>query len=205
VSRLVVAITGASGAIYGKRLAEELLSRGKRLILLISKNGWLILQQEMNFLAQGDEDVVSRKLRAWFGLDEEDDSVVYYHYENLLAPLASGSSRASGMIICPCSMATVAAIAHGYSSNLITRTADVMLKENRPLLLVPRETPLNEIHLQNLLTLKRCGAQVVPAMPAFYHKPETVEEIVDFMVGKILDLLGVEHKLFRRWEGFDLD
>ncbi|GFP19302.1 flavin prenyltransferase [Candidatus Hakubella thermalkaliphila] len=205
MSKLVVAITGASGAIYGKRLAEELLSRGKKLILLISKNGWLILQQEMNFLVQGDEDMVSGKLRAWFGLDEEDDRVVYYHYDNLLAPLASGSSRASGMIICPCSMATVAAIAHGFSSNLITRTADVMLKENKPLILVPRETPLNEIHLQNLLTLKRCGAQVVPAMPAFYHKPQTVEDIVDFMVGKILDLLGAEHKLFKRWEGYHPD
>ncbi len=205
MGRLVVAITGASGAIYGKRLAEELLSRGKKLILLISKNGWLILQQEMNFLVQGDEDMVSGKLRAWFGLDEEDESVVYYHPDNLLAPLASGSSRASGMIICPCSMATVAAIAHGFSSNLITRTADVMLKENRPLVVVPRETPLSEIHLQNLLTLKRCGTQIVPAMPAFYHKPETIEEIVDFMVGKVLDLLGAEHKLFTRWQGFDRD
>ncbi|GFP41651.1 flavin prenyltransferase [Candidatus Hakubella thermalkaliphila] len=200
MSKLVVAITGASGAIYGKRLAEELLSRGKKLILLISKNGWLILQQEMNFLVQGDEDMVSGKLRAWFGLDEEDDRVVYYHYDNLLAP-----PRQRLQIICPCSMATVAAIAHGFSSNLITRTADVMLKENKPLILVPRETPLNEIHLQNLLTLKRCGAQVVPAMPAFYHKPQTVEDIVDFMVGKILDLLGAEHKLFKRWEGYHPD
>jgi polyprenyl P-hydroxybenzoate/phenylacrylic acid decarboxylase-like protein len=125
----------------------------------------------------------------------------YYADDDLMAPICSGSHFTRGMIIMPCSMATLGSVANGISSSLIERTADVMLKESRELVLVPRETPLNRIHLKNMLALQEAGAKVVPAMPAFYHKPQTIEDMVDFVVGKVLDVLRVEHDLFERWNG----
>jgi polyprenyl P-hydroxybenzoate/phenylacrylic acid decarboxylase-like protein len=125
----------------------------------------------------------------------------YYADDDLMAPICSGSHFTRGMIIVPCSMATLGSVANGISSSLIERTADVMLKESRELVLVPRETPLNRIHLKNMLALQEAGAKVVPAMPAFYHKPQTIEDMVDFVVGKVLDVLRVEHDLFERWSG----
>jgi polyprenyl P-hydroxybenzoate/phenylacrylic acid decarboxylase-like protein len=125
----------------------------------------------------------------------------YYGDDDLMAPICSGSHFTRGMIIIPCSMATLGSVANGISSSLIERTADVMLKESRELVLVPRETPFNRIHLKNMLSLQEAGARIVPAMPAFYHKPQTIEDMVNFVVGKVLDALGVEHDLFERWNG----
>jgi 4-hydroxy-3-polyprenylbenzoate decarboxylase len=130
---------------------------------------------------------------------EIDSGLEMVHPDDLFCPAASGSAAPEAMVVAPCSMGTLARIACGISGNLIERCADVMLKERRPLLLVPRETPLSQIHLENMLKLSRAGAQIIPAMPAFYHKPETVIELVDFVVGKILDQLNIEHELFKRW------
>jgi len=124
-----------------------------------------------------------------------------YDVDDLTAPLVSGSFKTDGMIIIPCSMKTLAGIAHGYSDNLVLRAADVTLKERRKLILVPRETPLSVIHLQNMLELARQGAVVVPAMPAYYHKPKNIDGLVDYVVGKVLDCLGIDHALFERWSG----
>jgi 4-hydroxy-3-polyprenylbenzoate decarboxylase len=126
-------------------------------------------------------------------------SLEHYDQDDFFAPVASGSSAPQGVVIAPCSMGTAGRIAAGLSNTLIERVADVALKERRPLILVPRETPFNTLHLENLLRLSRAGAQILPAMPAFYHRPQTVEALVDFVVGKILDSLGIEHALFQRW------
>ncbi|KYH41706.1 MAG: hypothetical protein AYL31_003920 [Candidatus Bathyarchaeota archaeon B26-1] len=181
--RLIVAITGASGVIYGKRFLEALKEKNVETHLIISKAGEKMLQYELG---------VARK-------DLERLASHVYDEDLLTAPIASGSFITDGMAIIPCSMKTVAGIAHGYSENLILRAADVTLKEKRKLVIVPRETPLNAIHLRNLLELAMQGVAVIPAMPAFYHKPEKIEDLVDFIVGKVLDALGIEHNLFKRW------
>ena len=181
--RLIVAITGASGVIYGKRFLEALKEKNVETHLIISKAGEKMLQYELG---------VARK-------DLERLASHVYDEDLLTAPIASGSFITDGMAIIPCSMKTVAGIAHGYSENLILRAADVTLKEKRKLIIVPRETPLNAIHLRNLLELAMQGVAVIPAMPAFYHKPEKIEDLVDFIVGKVLDTLGIEHNLFKRW------
>ncbi len=194
---VVVAITGASGSIYGLRLVRELLKAGVRVTLLASDSGTIVLQEECGLDWRGDESVVRQRMLEYFGATESD--LAHYAAGNLLAPIASGSSAPDAMIICPASMGTVARIACGFSTNLLERCADAMLKERRPLLVVPRETPLSDIHLENMLRLCRAGAHIVPAMPAFYHGPRTVDDLVDFVVGKVLDVLGVGHGLYRRW------
>ncbi|HEU0264237.1 MAG TPA: UbiX family flavin prenyltransferase, partial [Geobacterales bacterium] len=148
---------------------------------------------------QGDEKHCNRQVRQHFGADA--DHLTYYDEGNLFAPIASGSAAADAMVVVPCSMGSVARIAAGISGTLLERAADVMLKEQRPLILVPRETPLSQIHLENLLRLSRAGARIVPAMPAFYHHPSSMDELVNFMVGKILDQLGIEQLLFPPWQG----
>ncbi|MBI1919870.1 MAG: UbiX family flavin prenyltransferase [Geobacter sp.] len=196
-NRIVLAITGASGAVYGLRLCEELIKTGCEPTLLISKAGFQVLKEETGLDWQGEAAEVTAKVREQFagsGL-----APMYFADDDFMAPFASGSSAPAAMVICPCTMGTVGRVAAGLSSTLIERTADVMLKERRPLVLVPRETPLSEIHLENLLKLARAGARIVPAMPAFYHQPESVDDLVNFMVGKVLDQLGVEHSLFKRW------
>ncbi|MEW9669745.1 UbiX family flavin prenyltransferase [Ammoniphilus sp. 3BR4] len=190
----VVGITGASGAIYGVRLTQELLKQDHKVHLVITEAGWQVFQEELGWNTE-DRDLV---LAAHF-MQEGAGELHYHQLRDFTAPIASGSYQCDAMIIVPCSMGTVSGIAHGASGNLLERTADVMLKEGRRLVLVPRETPFNTIHLENLLKLSQHGARIVPAMPGFYQKPETMEDLVHFVVGKALDSLQVPHSLFRRW------
>ena len=196
MQRIVVAITGASGSIYGLRLVEELLKRDCRVTLLTSKAGLEVLRYETGLEWEGTTFERRQLMRDYFGGGRHLEHV---GSDDLFAPIASGSSAPDAVIVAPCSMGTAGRIAAGLSGNLIERVADVALKERRELLLVPRETPLNAVHLENLLKLSRTGAQVLPAMPAFYHRPQSVAELVDFVVGKILDNLGIDHALFTRW------
>ncbi len=192
-----VALTGASGALYGLRLCSELLRSGARLTVMISSAGEQVLAEECGLDWRGSEDAVARLLREHFQAGEGELS--FYGEDNLLAPVASGSNAPDAMVVCPCSMGTLARIAAGNSGNLPERCADVMLKERRTLVLVPRETPLSEIHLENMLRLARMGVRMIPAMPAFYHDPQSIDDLVSFVVGKVLDALNIEHALFTRW------
>ena len=194
---VALAITGASGSIYGIRLAEELLKSGVRLSLLLSRSGGAVLRSECSIDWEGDETAVHQKMLTYFSVDA--GRLSHYAVDNLFAPIASGSSAPDQFVICPCSMGSLGRIAAGISGTLIERTADVMLKERLPFILVPRESPFNEIHLENLLKLSRMGVRIVPAMPAFYHGPRSLDDLVDFVVGKVLDSMGVEHRLFTRW------
>jgi 4-hydroxy-3-polyprenylbenzoate decarboxylase len=191
---LVVAMTGASGSPYGVRLLDILLRAGRTVHLVISPAATQVMERELGV------SVDVNRFDAGLILKNVDTSRLHYHhYRDFSAGIASGSFRTAGMAVCPCSMGTVAAIAHGTSENLIHRAADVHLKERRKLILVPRETPLGLIQLRNLATLAEAGAVVLPAMPAFYTLPKSVDDMVDFVVGRVCDQLGVEHKLFPRW------
>ncbi|MBI2355494.1 MAG: UbiX family flavin prenyltransferase [Deltaproteobacteria bacterium] len=194
--RIFVAMTGASGSVYGLRLMEELLRRGHLLTVAASASGQLVCRDEIGLDLSADPQVATARLCKHLGVKLGVEVVAP---DDLFVGPASGSAAPEAMIVAPCSMGALARIACGISSNLIERAADVMLKERRPLLLVPRETPLSEIHLENMLRLARAGARIIPAMPAFYHRPESVAEMVDFVVGKVLDQLGVENGLFKRW------
>ncbi|HET6418969.1 MAG TPA: flavin prenyltransferase UbiX [Geobacteraceae bacterium] len=194
---IVLAITGASGSVYGLRLGQELLREGHRLTMLITDAGFDVIRHETGLEWRGDEAAITGCIRDYY--EDREQRLGYYGINNFLAPAASGSSAPDAMAICPCSMGTLSRVASGNSGNLAERCADVMLKERRPLVVVPRETPLNDIHLENMLRLSRAGARIVPAMPAFYHGPETVDDMVNFVVGKVLDALGVGHSLYRRW------
>lgn len=194
----ILAITGASGAIYGLRLAEELLRAECRLHLVISKQAFSIIETETGVRWQGRTEAgIEKKVQGYFSSKE----IRCYDEGNLSAPISSGSFVTDGMFIVPCSMKTLSGIACGYATNLIERAADVTLKEGRPLILAPREMPFSAIHLENMLKLARLGVKIVPPVPAFYHKPGNINDIIDFVVGKILDSSGVNHGLFRRWGG----
>jgi 4-hydroxy-3-polyprenylbenzoate decarboxylase len=182
---LIVALTGCSGIIYGVRFLEVCRELGIETDLILSEAGKKILRMETG---RGPEEIGKLATRS-------------YGERELTSPLSSGSHPVDGMVIIPCSMKTLACVAGGLAGNLITRAADVMLKQEKPLVLVPRETPLSLIHLENLVRVKRAGAVVLPACPAFYHGPKGIPDLVDFVVGKVLDVLGVEHRLYRRWEG----
>lgn len=196
IRHLLLTITGASGSVYGLHLCRELLGQGIRVTLTVTAAGLGVLRHETGLDWRGTEEEIRRSAREYFGGSDQLDC---FDEGNLFAPPASGSSAPDAMVISPCSMGTLARVACGISTNLPERCADVMLKERRPLLLVPRETPLNDIHLENMLRLSRMGAVVVPAMPGFYHRPQKVEELVAFMTGKVLDLLGLEHSLYTPW------
>ncbi len=196
MKQIVVAITGASGSIYGLRLTEELLRAECRVTLLLTRSGLDVLRYETGLEWEGTTFERKGLMRDYFGGTRR---LEHYGEADLFAPVASGSSAPDAVVVAPCSMGTAGRIAAGIGANLIERAADVALKEGRDLVLVPRETPFNDIHLENLLRLSRAGARIVPAMPAFYHRPKTVEELVDFMVGKILDTLKIPHALFQRW------
>jgi 4-hydroxy-3-polyprenylbenzoate decarboxylase len=194
---IAVAITGASGAIYGLRLIEELLAAGCRVSLLISTAGFIVLKEECGLEWTGDEAALNAVIQSHFMAAP--DSLTYYGENNFFSPLASGSSATDAMVVAPCSMGSLARIAAGLSGNLLERAADVMLKEGRPLLLVPRETPLSAIHLENMLKLARLGVAIIPPMPGFYGQPQTVADMVNFVVSRVLERLGVENMLAKRW------
>ncbi len=183
--RLIVGITGASGVVYGKRLLEVLQEKKVETYLIVSKAAENVIEHELKMTKRELEKLATH----------------VYDVNDLSAPIVSGSFKTDGMIVIPCSMKTLAGIAHGYSENLILRAADVTLKEKRKLILVPRETPLSVVHLKNMLDLASQGVFILPAMPAYYHKPQKTEDIIDFVAGKALDLLGIEHELFKRWSG----
>jgi 4-hydroxy-3-polyprenylbenzoate decarboxylase len=195
---LVLAMTGASGAPYGVRFLEVLLLAGRSVHLTLSPSGAQVLEQEMGRRVRLEHFELADLLGEAAGLTTP-GQVQYHHYTDFRAGIASGSFVTAGMVVCPCSMGTVAAIAHGLSQNLIHRAADVHLKERRPLILVPRETPLHLVQLRNLATCAEAGATVLPAMPAFYTHPQSLQDAVDFIVGRVCDQLGVEHELLRRW------
>jgi flavin prenyltransferase len=197
-SDLVLAMTGASGAPYGVRLLEVLLRAGRTVHLTLSPAAAEVLEQELGHRVQLDRFDLRDLLGDAAG-SAAAGQVLYHHHRDFRAGIASGSFLTAGMVICPCSMGTVAAIAHGLSQNLIHRAADVHLKERRRLVLVPRETPLNAVQLRNLTVCAEVGAVVLPAMPAFYTGPKTLQDALDFVVGRICDQLGVEHSLLRRW------
>jgi 4-hydroxy-3-polyprenylbenzoate decarboxylase len=194
---VTLALTGASGMPYGVRLLECLLKAGIRVYLLYSQAAQIVAKQEMDLALPGRvrevQDFFAQKFEA------ADGQLRVFGREEWFAPVASGSNPADAMVICPCSMGTLAAVACGLADNLIERAADVMLKEQRQLILVPRETPFSAIHLENMLRLSRAGAVILPANPGFYHRPTRLEDLVDFVVARVLDLLRVEHQLMPRW------
>lgn len=190
MKRIVVGITGASGSIYAIRLIEELLKNDTFVHVICTENG----KKVMNFETSIDIDKWVKELQ------EKSSSIKLDDISNLFSGVASGSFKFDAMAIVPCSMGTLAEISNGLSKNLLCRAADVALKENRKLIIVPRETPLNAIHLENMLKLSRLGVNILPAMPGFYHKPETMEDLINHIVGKILDSLSIENSLFKKWE-----
>lgn len=200
MKHIVVVMTGASGSRFGLRTIAALLASGQRVTLLVSPSGAKVLQFETGLDLTGDIETLTDNLSKHFGSTHLD----YYAHDNLFAPVASGSSAPDAVVIVPCSMGTAARIAAGLSSNLLERVADVALKERRQLVVVPRETPFSTIHLENLLRLARAGAQILPAMPAYYPHPKTLNDLDDFLAGKILDCLNLPHQLFKRWGSDDL-
>ena len=182
--KLTIAITGASGVIYGKRLLEVLQNKKIETHLVISQAAKKIINHEL-----GTSEKSLEKLANYI-----------YEVNDWNSPIVSGSFKTDGMVIVPCSMKTAAGIANGFAVNVILRAADVMLKEKRKLVLVPRETPVNIGHLRNMLDLANRGVMIVPAMPAFYHRPKKINDLVDFVVGRILDLLEIDHNLYQRWQ-----
>ncbi|MGL6173367.1 MAG: UbiX family flavin prenyltransferase [Cellulosilyticaceae bacterium] len=190
MKKVVVGITGASGSIYAKRLIEELLKAGIQTRVIATQTGEKVFAYELE-----------QNLRVWIEeLQNQYNDVALEEIDNLFAGVASGSHAFDAVIIVPCSMGTLAEIAHGLSRNLMTRAADVALKERRRLVIVPRETPFNTIHLENMLMLSKAGASILPAMPGFYHKPESLDQAIDFVIGKVLDHLSIENNLFKKWE-----
>jgi flavin prenyltransferase len=198
---ICLAWTGASGLPYGMRLLECLLAAGCHVQLLYTQAAQIVARQEMDFDLPARPSEAASLLREHFAvsLGSFPGSLAVYGREEWFAPVASGSNPPDAMVVCPCTMGALAAIAQGMSDNLIERAADVALKEGRPLLIVPRETPLSIIHLENMLRLARAGAIILPPSPGFYHHPKSVQDIVDFVVARILDRLGVPHQLLPRW------
>lgn len=193
MENIVVGITGASGIIYAKRLLQELSLSEYSIHVAISDAAAVIARHELEIPLNGNrQDLMNL-------LGHVPDNIAYYHHANIGATIASGQFPVKAMIIIPCSMNTLCSIAHGISNNLIQRAASVTLKEGRKLVLVPRETPLSSIHLEAMVKLSSAGACIMPAMPAFYHKPKTLYDLVDFVVARILDSIPMQHTLVSRW------
>jgi 4-hydroxy-3-polyprenylbenzoate decarboxylase len=196
---IALAITGASGALYAVRTMAALLERGCHLELVISDYGRRLLREELGDSASVDK--LSDYLASKYGNGVRKGTTTLYSNKDLGARIASGSQDCQGMVVVPCSMKTLAGIAHGLSRNLVERAADVMLKERRPLIIVPRETPMSLPQLKNMVLCAEAGAMIMPAMPAFYQLPQTLDDLADFMAGKILSALGFEHELYPAWKG----
>ena len=194
---VTIAITGASGAQYGLRLTECLIAQGLRVYLMVSKAAQIVIATETDIKLPAQAAKMAQFLAEKF--NAKPGQIEVFGKEDWMSPVASGSGSPSQMVVCPCSTGTLSAIACGASNNLIERAADVALKERRKLILVPRETPYSEIHLEHMLKLTRMGAVIMPASPGFYHQPQTLDDLVDFIVARILDHLGVEQKLVERW------
>lgn len=188
MKKIVVGITGASGSIYAKRLIEELASKDYLVHVIATDKGKQVFKYEL-----------SLDLKQWIQ-ELNQPTVKLEDNQNLFAGVASGSHGFDAVIVMPCSMGTLAEISHGLSRNLLCRAADVALKEGRKLIIVPRETPFNTIHLENMCHLSKVGATIIPAMPGFYHHPQTLEDLVNFVVGKVLSYLNINHNLFKKWE-----
>lgn len=196
---IALGMSGASGVQYGFRLLEQLIASDHRVYLMISKAAQVVIGMETEFSLPGRSAEIQRVLTRHYAAD--DAQLRVYGEDEWTAPVASGSNDVSAMVVCPCSMGALSAIAQGSSNNLLERAADVMLKERKKLVLVPRETPYSDIHLDNMLKLSRMDAVIVDANPGFYNRPETVDDLVDFVVAKILDQLDVAHRLQPRWGG----
>jgi 4-hydroxy-3-polyprenylbenzoate decarboxylase len=194
---ITLAFTGASGMPYGVRLLECLLATDRHVYLLYSPAAQIVAKQECALTLPAQPREAARTLTERFGARA--GQLVVFGRDDWMAPVASGSNPADAMVVCPCTMGTLGAIAHGLADNLIERAADVMLKERRPLVLVPRETPLSAIHLANMLALAQAGAVILPPAPGFYARPQAVGDLVDFVVARVLDQLGIAHELGPRW------
>ncbi len=197
LNTVTLALSGASGMAYGLRLLECLLAADLRVYLLVSQAAHIVAKQELGITLPARAIDLERQLSS--GMQTRPGQLRVFGREDWNAPVASGSNPADAMVVCPCSMGTLAAIAHGLSDNLIERAADVMLKEQRKLILVPRETPFSTLHLENMLKLSRMGAVILPANPGFYHQPQSIEAVVDFIVARLLDQLGIRHGLMTPW------
>jgi 4-hydroxy-3-polyprenylbenzoate decarboxylase len=194
---IAVAITGASGSAYALRLLESLIAADRDIYLMISQAGQIVLKMESNLELPGQPAAMEKLLTQRF--NARPGQLQVFGRQQWMAPVASGSNPPGAMVVCPCTTGTLSAIACGASNDLIERAADVVLKERRKLILVVRETPFSDIHLENMLKLSRMGAVVMPANPGFYHNPTTLQDILDFMVGRILDQLDIDHRLMSRW------
>ncbi|MDT8388589.1 MAG: flavin prenyltransferase UbiX [Thiogranum sp.] len=192
-----LAITGASGAAYALRLLEVLVGQGERVDVMISAPGQIVINMETDLKLSGRSSEIQRELAARYAAGA--DQLRVFGREQWTAPVASGSSPPRAMIVCPCTTGTLAGIAAGTSHNLIERAADVTMKEGRKLILVPRETPFSAVHLENMLKLARLGVVILPPNPGFYHQPASIDDLVDFVVGRILDQLGIDNQLSPRW------
>ena len=197
MSTYTIAISGASGAPYALRLLQALAKGGHSIYLTISGDGLSILNDETGMMLKGSETDIQYALEKH--LEAKEGQINFFDEDNMYAPIASGSVKVDAMVVIPCSMKALASISQGFASNLIERAADVMLKEKRKLIIVPRETPLSVIHLRNMLRLAEAGCHVIPAMPAFYHHPKRVSDMVDFVAGRVLDSMGVDNDLSPRW------
>ena len=202
MTRFFVGITGASGHTYSEALVRALVGAGMDVDLSLTSAGAKVLRHELGIVAEPDGSLSKETLCAWFG-DDVAASVRFFAPAAVEAPASSGTSLTGGVLLCPCSMGTMARIAVGFSSNLVERAADVALKEGNRLIIVPREAPYSEIHLENMLKLSRLGAVILPASPGFYHHPKDISDLVNHLVGKILDRAGVEHAIGKRWAGLE--
>ena len=196
---VIVAISGASGTIYGIRLLQFLLENNYKVELVISESASKVACEEINLNLSPSPEILKEQVLSYLFNKNHSVLLNVWSHDDIAASISSGSYRTSGMIIIPASMGTIGAIASGTSDNLITRAADVCLKERRKLILVPREMPFSTIHLENLTRLSIAGAIITPACPGFYHAPKDLNDAIDFVVGKVLDLIGIDHSLFKRW------
>lgn len=198
---IIIAISGASGTVYALRILRFLLENNYNVELVISENACKVALSELNLEISLNIEFQKKQVLSYLKLSSERGRLLnVWDLKDVSASISSGSYKTLGMIVIPCSMGTIGAISNGLSNNLITRAADVCLKERRKLVIVPREMPFSTIHLENLLKLSKMGVIVAPASPAFYHNPKNLTESVDFVVGKVLDLFGIEHNLFNRWK-----